>query len=82
MMTDRWFSNTTQIYRASRALVQGQTLNRMDAIHGVKAWQLAQSTNGAKCAGLHKHPEHGGVYVGLHGRCVLRGVILKGGVAC
>ena len=81
-MTDRWSSKTTQIYQASRALVQSQTLNRMDAIHGVKAWQLAQSTNGTKCAGLYKHTEHGGVYVGLHGRCVLRGVILKGGVAC
>ena len=81
-MTEHWSSKTTQIYQASRALVQGQTLNRMDAIHGVKAWQLARSRNGPKCAGLHKHPEHVGVYVDMHGRCVLRGVILKGGVAC
>ena len=41
IMTDRWFSNTTQIYWASRALVQGQTLNHMDVIRGVKGWRLS-----------------------------------------
>lgn len=44
-MNDQWFSNPTQIYFACRALAQGQTLNHMDVIRGVRGWRLSAIVN-------------------------------------
>ncbi len=44
-MTEHWYSNQTQIYFACRALVQGETLNHMDVIRGVRGWRLSAIVN-------------------------------------
>lgn len=39
-MSDRWYSNPTQIYFTCRALALGKTLNHMDVIGEVRGWRL------------------------------------------
>lgn len=40
-MSDRWYSNPTQIYFACRALALGESVNHMDVIEGVRGWRLS-----------------------------------------
>ena len=39
-MTDRWYSNKTQVYWTCRALAQGRTINHMDEIGEARGWRL------------------------------------------
>ena len=40
-MTDRWYSNKTQIFWTCKALIEGRTINHMDEIGEVRGWRLA-----------------------------------------
>lgn len=39
-MTDRWYSNKTQIFWTCKALIEGRTINHMDEIGEVRGWRL------------------------------------------
>lgn len=39
-MSDRWYSNPTQIYFTCRELALGRTLNHMDVIGQTRGWRL------------------------------------------
>jgi len=39
-MTDRWYSNKTQVYWTCKALIEGRVINHMDEIGEVRGWRL------------------------------------------